>query len=172
MRKAPCRCLAKFCAKLLKPISRNHCPTRHTRPTRPTLLSAKREAHFPYAASTIGSPAVATAVVCFVFVLLMFCFLSVGLIGNGVCGCTVLLVLQCRVGRCSVRGQYRPNCAPNTESAVGSHVRPSRQSRDCLRGRPFRAPALSVMVRSALGPVLPTVARARWRLIVASPLCQ
>ena len=44
MRKAPCRCLAKFCAKLLKPISRNHCPTRHTRPTRPTSLSASREA--------------------------------------------------------------------------------------------------------------------------------
>ena len=71
---------------------------------------------------------------------------------------------------CSVRGHYRPNCAPNTESAVGSHVRPSRQSRDCLRGRPFRAPVLSVMVRSALGSVLPTVARARWRHFVASPL--
>ena len=56
-------------------------------------------------------------------------------------------------------GQYRPNCAPNTERAVGSCVRPSRQSQDCLRGRPLRAPALSVMVRSALGPVLPTVAR-------------
>ena len=76
----------------------------------------------------------------------------------------------CCVGCCSVRGQYRPNCAPNTESAVGSHVRPSRQSRDCLRGRPFRAPVLSVMVRSALGSVLPTVARARWRHFVASPL--
>ena len=63
----------------------------------------------------------------------------------------------------SVRGQYRPNCAPNTESAVGSHVRPSRQSRDCLLGRPFRAPVLSVMVRSALGSVLPTHVRARWR---------
>ena len=56
MRKAPCRWLAKscaklladgvakFCAKLSKPISGNHCPTRRTRPTRPTLLSAKREA--------------------------------------------------------------------------------------------------------------------------------
>ena len=75
-----------------------------------------------------------------------------------------------RIECCSVRGQYRPNCAPNTESAVGSHVRPARQSRDCLRGRPFRAPVLSVMVRSALGPVLPTVARARWRHFVASPL--
>ena len=36
--------MAKSCAKLRKPISRNHCPTRRTRPTRPTLLSAKREA--------------------------------------------------------------------------------------------------------------------------------
>ena len=45
MRKAPCRCLAKSCAKLSRQISRNHCPTRHTRPTRPTLLPfAKREA--------------------------------------------------------------------------------------------------------------------------------
>ena len=54
------------CAKLSKQISRNHCPTRHTRPTRPTspfakceaqglaLLSAKREALSTYAASTIG----------------------------------------------------------------------------------------------------------------------
>ena len=56
MGKAPCRCLAKSCAKLLadgvakscaklrKPISRNHRPTRLTRPTRPTSPSAKREA--------------------------------------------------------------------------------------------------------------------------------
>ena len=36
--------VAKFCAKLSKQISRNHCPTRHTRHTRPTLLSASREA--------------------------------------------------------------------------------------------------------------------------------
>ena len=57
-------------------------------------------------------------------------------------------------------GLYRPNRTPNTESAVGSHVRPARQSGDCLRGRPFRAPSLSVMVRSALGSVQPTVARA------------
>ena len=42
------------CAKLRKQISRNHCPTRHTRPTRPTSPSAKREALSPYAASTIG----------------------------------------------------------------------------------------------------------------------
>ena len=39
---------------------------------------------------------------------------------------------------------YRPNRTPNTESAVGSHVRPARQSGDCLRGRPFRASPLSV----------------------------
>ena len=36
--------VTKSCAKLRKPISRNHCPTRHTRPTRPTSLSASREA--------------------------------------------------------------------------------------------------------------------------------
>ena len=44
MLKAPCRCLVKSCAKLRKPISRNHCPTRHTRLTRPTSPFAKREA--------------------------------------------------------------------------------------------------------------------------------
>jgi len=72
MRKAPCRCLAKSCAKLLagciafcdsdlcaklfadgwlnscaklsKQISRNHRPMRLARPTRPTSPSAKREA--------------------------------------------------------------------------------------------------------------------------------
>ena len=65
----------------------------------------------------------------------------------------------CRIECLRICGQYRPNCAPNTERAVGTRVRPSRQSQDCLRGRPLRAPALSVMVRSALGPVLPTVAR-------------
>ncbi len=42
------------CAKLSRQISRNHCPTRHTRRTRPTSPSAKREALSPYAASTIG----------------------------------------------------------------------------------------------------------------------
>ena len=46
---------------------------------------------------------------------------------------------------------YRPNHAPNTESAVVACVRPSRQSGDCLRGRPLRAPALSVMVCLACG---------------------
>ena len=56
MRKAPCRCLAKscaklladgaakFCAKLSKQISGNNRPTRLARPTRPTSPSAKREA--------------------------------------------------------------------------------------------------------------------------------
>ena len=51
----------------------------------------------------------------------------------------------------SVRGQYRPNRALNPESAVGSRVRPARQSRDCLRGRPLRTPVLSEMVCSAYG---------------------
>ena len=36
--------VAKSCAKLRKQISRNHRPTRLARPTRPTSLSAKREA--------------------------------------------------------------------------------------------------------------------------------
>lgn len=70
-----------------------------------------------------------------------------------------LVTRDCRIECLRICGQYRPNCAPNTERAVGSRVRPSRQSQDCLRGRPLRAPALSVMVRSALGPVLPMVAR-------------
>ena len=78
----------------------------------------------------------------------------------------------CRMQCCSVRGHYRPNRAPNPENAVGSRVRPARQSRDCLRGRPLRTPAFSAMVRSALGSVLPTHARARWRHFVASPLRQ
>ena len=51
----------------------------------------------------------------------------------------------------SVRGQYRPNRAPNPESTVGSRVRPARQSRDCLRGRPLHTPVLSAMVCSAYG---------------------
>ena len=34
------------CAKLSKQISGNHCPTRHTRLTRPTSLSASREAQY------------------------------------------------------------------------------------------------------------------------------
>ena len=78
----------------------------------------------------------------------------------------------CRMQCCSVRGHYRPNRAPNPENAVGSRVRPARQSRDCLQGRPLRTPAFSAMVRSALGSVLPTHARARWRHFVASPLRQ
>jgi len=39
--------VAKSCAKPSKPISRNHCPTRHTCPTRPTSPSASREAQRP-----------------------------------------------------------------------------------------------------------------------------
>ena len=40
--------VAKSCAKPSKPISRNHCPTRRTRPARPTSPFAKREAQgFP-----------------------------------------------------------------------------------------------------------------------------
>ena len=77
-----------------------------------------------------------------------------------------------RIGCCSVRGHYRPNRTPGTKRGVVAHVRTARQSRDCLRVRPSRAPPLFVAVRSALGPVLPTVARARWRHFVASPLRQ
>ena len=75
-----------------------------------------------------------------------------------------------RIGCCSVRGHYRPNRTPGTKRGVVAHVRTARQSRDCLRVRPSRAPPLFVAVRSALGPVLPTHARARWRHFVASPL--
>ena len=60
---------------------------------------------------------------------------------------------------CSVCGHYRPNRTPGTKRGVVAHVRTARQSRDCLRVRPSRAPPLFVVVRSALGPVLPTVAR-------------
>ena len=76
----------------------------------------------------------------------------------------------CRIEWLSVCGHYRPNRTPGTKRGVGAHVRTARQSRDCLRVRPSRAPPLFVAVRSALGPVLPTVARARWRHFVASPL--
>ena len=54
---------------------------------------------------------------------------------------------------------YRPNVTPGTKRGVGACVRPARQSRDCLRGRPLRAPPLFVAVRSAAGSVQPTVAR-------------
>ena len=64
-----------------------------------------------------------------------------------------------RIGCCSVRGHYRPNRTPGTKRGIGAHVRTARQSRDCLRVRPSRAPPLFVAVRSALGPVLPTVAQ-------------
>ena len=75
-----------------------------------------------------------------------------------------------RIGCLSVCGHYRPNRTPGTKRGIGAHVRTARQSRDCLRVRPSRAPPLFVAVRSALGPVLPIVARARWRHFVASPL--
>ena len=63
----------------------------------------------------------------------------------------LLFLLHCHLECLSVCGQYRPNRAPNPESAVGSRVRPARQSRDCLRGRPLRTPVLSAMVCSAYG---------------------
>ena len=44
MRKLLADGVAKSCAKLRQQISRNHRPTRLARPTRPTSLSAKREA--------------------------------------------------------------------------------------------------------------------------------
>ena len=77
--------------------------------------------------------------------------------------------MQCLPRIC---GQYRPNRTPGTKSGVGACVRPARQSRDCLRGRPLRAPPLFAAVRSALGSVLPTVARgasAALRRIPAPP---
>ena len=52
---------------------------------------------------------------------------------------------------CSVRGHYRPNRTPSTKRGVVAHVRTARQSRDCLRVRPSRAPPLFVAVRSACG---------------------
>ena len=55
--------------------------------------------------------------------------------------------------------QYRPNVTPGTKRGVGACVRPARQSRDCLRDRPLRAPPLFAAVRSAAEPVLPMVAR-------------
>ena len=77
--------------------------------------------------------------------------------------------MQCLPRIC---GQYRPNRTPGTKSGVGACVRPARQSRDCLRGRPLRAPPLFAAVRPASGSVLSTLARARWRHFVVSPLCQ
>ena len=55
------------------------------------------------------------------------------------------------------------------ETCIGSHVRPSRQSRDCLRGRPFRTLHVSALLRSASGPVLPTVARGAYSGTSAHP---
>ena len=54
---------------------------------------------------------------------------------------------------------YRPNVTPGTKRGVGAHVCPARQSQDCLRVHPFRAPPLFAAVRSAAGSVQPTVAR-------------
>ena len=71
----------------------------------------------------------------------------------------LVVVVVCRMQCLSGCGQYRPNVTPNTESAVGSRDRTARQSSDCLRVRPLRTPALSVMVRPASGSVLPTLAR-------------
>ena len=48
-------------------------------------------------------------------------------------------------------GHYRPNHTPGAKSGVGACVRPARQSRDCHRGRPLRAPPLFAAVRLALG---------------------
>ena len=50
--------VAKSCAKLRKPISRNHSPTRHTRPTRPTSPSASREAQSPLGGAASPLPAI------------------------------------------------------------------------------------------------------------------
>ena len=44
--------------------------------------------------------------------------------------------MQCLPRIC---GQYRPNHTPGTKSGIGACMRPARQSRDCLRGRPLRA---------------------------------
>ena len=71
--------------------------------------------------------------------------------GNYILNFFLLFLLHCHLECLSVCGQYRPNRAPNPESAVGSRVRPARQSRDCLRGRPLRTPVLSAMVCSAYG---------------------
>ena len=57
-------------------------------------------------------------------------------------------------------GLYRPNVTPGTKRGVGAHVCTARQSQDCLRVHPSRAPPLFVAVRSAAGSVQPTVARA------------
>ena len=46
-------------------------------------------------------------------------------------------------------GHYRPNRTPGTKSSVGACVLPTRQSLDCLRGRPLHAPLLFVAVRPA-----------------------
>ena len=50
-----------------------------------------------------------------------------------------------------IRGHYRPNHTPGAKSGVGAHVCTARQSQDCLRVHPFRAPPLFAAVRLALG---------------------
>ena len=59
--------------------------------------------------------------------------------------------MQCCIECLRICGHYRPNHTPGTKSGVGACVRPTRQSRDCLRGRPLRAPPLFAAVRLALG---------------------
>ena len=63
--------------------------------------------------------------------------------------------MQC----CSVLWAVPTQPCSFAEMGIGSHVRPTRQSRDCLRGRPFRTLPISAILRSALGSVQPTVAR-------------
>ena len=75
------------------------------------------------------------------------------LVGESLCRTVLGAVQKC--------GHYRPNRTPGTKSSVGACVLPTRQSLDCLRGRPLHAPLLFVAVRPASGAVLPTHARAR-----------
>jgi hypothetical protein len=63
--------------------------------------------------------------------------------------------MQC----CSVLCAVPTQLCSFAEMGIGSHVRPARQSQDCLRGRPFRTLPISAILRSALGSVQPTVAR-------------
>ena len=59
--------------------------------------------------------------------------------------------LVCRMQCCSVLCAVPTQLCSFAEMGIGSHVRPARQSRDCLRGRPLRAPPLFAAVRLALG---------------------
>ena len=59
--------------------------------------------------------------------------------GNYILNFFLLFLLHCHLECLSVCGQYRPNRAPNPESAVGSRVRP----------RPLAAPSgLSLRLRA------------------------